>query len=126
MSEASLANWPSLLPAAPLLAALQEEGKSLAKVVTTGNKSMLVRKLASRTQRRFSAAFNMTAAQVEAFETFFHDTLDGGVARFNFTHPRTGEAIEVSFDPSQSTAYTLTPQGSMEYFKVSAKFIIWT
>ena len=114
------------LPVAPLIAAYQEEAKTLAKSITSGNKSLIVRKLATRTQRPISVAFNLSAEQVETFELFFNNTLDGGVGRFSFTHPRTGEEIEVSFDPTQSTAFTISPQSSMRYFKLTAKFIVWS
>ena len=126
MAEVTIPTWPDSLPLSPLIAAFQEEGKSLARAVTSGNKSVIVRKIATRTQRPISVAFNLSAEQVETFEQFFYGTLDGGVGRFSFTHPRTTDVIEVSFDPSQTTAFTIAPQSSMRYFKLTAKFIIWT
>lgn len=121
----SLPTWPVGLPIAPLLAEYTEPNKSLVTSVTSGNKSKIVRKTSSRTQRPLTVAFNLSASQVELFETFFYSTLEGGAIRFTFTHPRTLDNIECSFDPGQETAFTITPQDSMSYFKVTTNFIVW-
>lgn len=43
--------------------------------------------------------FHMTTAQLAILSTFVKDTLKG-VARFDFTHPRTGAPVEVQIVPS--------------------------
>lgn len=122
----SIPSWPTTLPVSPLLSSYDEEVKSLTSAVTTGNKSILIRRMSTRTQTPISVAFNFTKNQVAIFETFFYNTLGGGALRFSFTHPRTKEEIEVSFDPSSEVAFKISPQDSMSYFKVSAKFLIWS
>lgn len=122
----TLPAWPGALPLTPLLDAYSESFPSLISNVTTGNKSMIVRKTATRSQTMLSVSFNLTKEQAETFIGFFEDTLDGGAGRFTFTHPRTKEAIEVSFSPTQQEAFTLEPNGSMNYFKISMQLIVWS
>lgn len=118
--------WPAMLPVAPLLSSYKEDARTLTKAVTSGNKSMLIRRVSTRAQTPISVSFNLTKDQVNMFESFFYDVLAGGALRFSFVHPRKGTTIEVSFDPSAETAYTIEPQESMAYFKVNAKFLIWS
>lgn len=125
-TEIVLPAWPGTLPLTPLLDAYNEAYPTLIANVTTGNKSMIVRKMATRSQTILSTSFNLTKAQAEIFEDFFYITLDGGAGRFTFTHPRKKEAIEVSFSPTQNEAFTLTPNGSMDFYKVSMKLIVWS
>ena len=122
---AALPEWPSTLPVAPLISAYAETHKTLVTAVTTSNKSVLVRKNATRAQPTFTVDFNLTAAQTTTFETFFYDTLEGGAIRFTFKHPRLGTNIEVSFDPTQDSAFTIDPQSSMENFKITTKLLVW-
>lgn len=46
-----------------------------------------------------SVNFLMTTNQVEILDSFIKDTLQG-TARFGFTHPRTGNVVEVRIIPS--------------------------
>lgn len=119
--------WPPSLPQAPLLSAYNERYSSTVTSVTTGNKSLLIRKNSSRAQDRLEVAFIVTRKQVEIFKTFFNDTLDGGSRRFYFEHPRTLEDVECSFDPTTDAPFTITPADNitMEYFKITATFIVW-
>lgn len=117
--------WPESLPLAPLLAAYNESHSSLAASVTTGNKSILLRRNATRAQPKLNVAFALSRKQVEYFETFFNDTLAGGTLRFTFEHPRKRENIEVSFDPTNESGFTIEPQDSMEVYKVSFTLIVW-
>lgn len=122
----SLPAWPSSLPLAPLIDAYNEAFPSLMANVTTGNKSLLLRKMASRSQITLDISFNLTEEQATIFEEFFYLTLDGGSLRFTFTHPRKKTEIEVSFSPTQQTAFTLKPNGSMEFFEVSFQLLVWS
>lgn len=122
----SLPSWPVSLPIAPLLAAYLENHPSLSTSVTTGNKSKLIRKTSSRTQIPIVVEFNFSEAQMNVFETFFYNTLEGGAIRFTFVHPRTKQLVEVSFDPSQQNVFTISPNGSMRYFKVTTQFLVWS
>lgn len=119
--------WPASLPIAPLLATYNERYASTVTAVTTGNKSLLVRKNSSRAQNRLDVAFMLNKKQVEYFKTFYNDILDGGSTRFYFQHPRTLEDIECSFDPTTDQPFTITPADNltMKYYKLVATFIIW-
>ena len=126
MADITLPSWPSSLPLQPLLDAYNESFPSLISNVTTGNKSIIIRKMASRSQTSLSVSFNLTKEEADIFENFFNSTLDGGALRFTFTHPRKKEQIEVSFSPSQQVAFTLTPNGSMNYFKIDFNLLVWS
>lgn len=117
--------WPVSLPQEPLIAGFTEEKKSLITSVTTGNRSMIVRKVASRTQNKITVSFNFSDEEMDTFENFFNNVLDGGANVFTFEHPRTHVVYNMSFDPSQSVAYKVEPNGSMRFFKVSTSFIVW-
>lgn len=125
-TEISLPSWPEALPLAPLLDAYDEAHPSLISNVTTGNKSMIVRKMATRSQVVLSTSFNLTRDQASIFEDFFYITLDGGASRFTFTHPRKKEEIEVSFSPTQNEAFTLSPNGSMDFYELAMQLIVWS
>ena len=86
--------------------------KSLASVVTTGNKSAIIRRNTTRSQTPI--AFNFTKEQVAFFETFSMILLVGESS--SFTHPRK-TTIEVSFDPSQEEVYTIEPQDNMSFLR---------
>lgn len=122
----SLPSWPVTLPIAPLLAAYSEQHPNLATSVTAGNKTKLIRRASTRTQIPISVDFNFSKEQMTLFETFVYTTLEGGSIRFTFVHPRTEQAIEVSFDASQQNLFTITPNGSMRYFKVATQFLVWS
>lgn len=117
--------WPFTLPLSPLLDAYDETHASLAQSVTSGNKSILLRRNSTRSQSKLNVAFSLKKQQVGYFETFFYDTLAGGTLRFSFEHPRKLEQIEVSFDPTSDQAFTIAPQQSMSYYKVSFTLIVW-
>lgn len=119
--------WPATLPVSPLLAEYSETHSTLATSVTTGNKSILLRRNTTRAQDRLSVSFVFTRQQVEYFTTFFYDTLAGGTLRFSFTHPRTLQVIECSFDPTTDQGFTIEPAGNdtMKHYHVAFTLIIW-
>lgn len=55
------------------------------------------RKRFTRTLRIFSFTLRLTNAQLATLRTFIDTTSDGGVLRFNWTHPVTSVAYEVRF-----------------------------
>ena len=124
--DISLPTWPLELPIAPLISAYQEQYPSLISSVTSGNKSKLIRKTSTRSQISIIVHFNLTKDQVDSFVSFIDDVLEGGAVRFTFRHPRTYEQIEVSLDPTQTNRFTIDPNGSMDYFKVTTQFIVWS
>lgn len=126
IEDVAIPSWPVTLPTAPLFAAYSEQHPSLAAVVTSGNKSKLIRKTSTRAQVPISVEFNFSKDQMTLFENFVYTTLEGGAIRFTFKHPRTEQVVDVSFDASQQNLFTIVPNGSMEYFKVSTQFLIWS
>lgn len=121
----AFSTWPILLPQAPLLADFQEISTSTTSSVTTGNKSILVRRNTTRSQDRLKVSFHFTREQVDIFNEFYYDVLGGGAKIFYFKHPRTLKIIMVSFDPTSEQGFQLTPLGSMNHYKVDATFLIW-
>lgn len=117
--------WPSSLPQAPLLDSYSEKYTTLAQAVTTGNKSILVRRNSTRAQDKISVSFNLTKEQVGYFERFYYNTLAGGTLRFSFIHPRTKSVIDVSFDPTSDNSFSIEPNGSMRNFVLTLQLIIW-
>lgn len=117
--------WPDSLPLSPLLDAYEETHSSLAQSVTSGNKSILLRRNSTRAQSKLSVAFALRRKEVEYFTAFFYDTLAGGTLRFTFEHPRTRKQIEVSFDPTSDQAFTIQPQQTMELYKIAFTLIVW-
>jgi len=97
--------WPASLPQNPQKG-FSESGGS--KVLRTSMDSGM-----SKTRRRglqpslLSLSFIMTNTQVAAFENFFNNTIKG-VARFGFTHPRTGSIVETRIVPQGEYPYNLT------------------
>lgn len=65
----------------------------------------------AKRRRRFTAAPKklkvtkvLTSTQLDAFITFFEDTIAGGATKFNYTHPRTGGTVEVAFTKTPEPA----------------------
>lgn len=62
--------------------------------------------------------FRMSTSQVATLKTFVDSTI-GGVARFNFTHPRTGSSIEARIVPSGDGAMYSISEATNGYWNVS-------
>lgn len=121
----NIPTWPDSLPLSPLLDAYNEKHSSLAQSVTTGNKSILLRRNSTRSQTRLNVEFALNRKQTEYFETFFYTTLAGGTLRFTFRHPRKNKDVEVSFDPTSDDGFSIEPQQSMEIYKIAFTLIVW-
>lgn len=126
--ESPLPVWPPTLPIEPLLADFSEENPILSTGMTTGNKSTIMRRVATRRQKKLYVAFHFTRYQVSFFERFYNDGLNEGLRRFEFEHPRTRKIIQCSFDPTTDQAYTITPYitAKMKHYKAEMTFIVWS
>lgn len=122
----TIPSWPSTLPSRPQRTSYQEQIPGMSQVVTTGNKSLLVRRNSTRAQEKLSVVYVLSSDQVEYLKMFYNDTLAAGTLRFNYTHPVTGKVIEVSFDPSSENGLTITPFEKTLHWQVSMTFIIWS
>jgi hypothetical protein len=49
--------------------------------------------------------YHLTASEVATLDTFFVTTTRGGTLEFNWTHPRTGAAVEARFVPGTAPSY---------------------
>lgn len=92
-------NWPPTLPQTPTVAGYGETlGVHMLRTpVDAGPPKQ--RKIGNRSDQ-LTLGFQLTTAQVATLTTFAKTTV-AGVKRFNFTHPRTGAAIECRLVPSQ-------------------------
>jgi hypothetical protein len=107
--------WPGGLPASPLTDYTEE--KNLNVLITpmdAGPAKMRRRSLMPDTLR---VSYVLTAAQVSTLETFVFTTLSG-IARFNYTHPRTGVSEEVRIVPQGEAMYTISYE-SKDLYRVN-------
>lgn len=70
-----------------------------------------------------SAAFILTRSEHAAFSTWYDDTLAGGSAWFNWTHPITGAAVEAQFAGERAIKTTVIAGGRI---KISCQMRIRT
>lgn len=117
--------WPEELPIKPLLDAYSERPAKVTTSMSTQNKSPIVRRTATRGNRRIDVEFNLTYEQLEVFEDFCTEKLNQCSGIFRFVHPRTKSIVDVSFDPNSDPPYELTANGSNKYWLVRFTLMIW-
>lgn len=61
------------------------------------------------------APFILDRDEAASLETFYFDTLKGGVEKFNWTHPRTGQSVVARFKGGEK--FRLTPLGAAFKFE---------
>lgn len=89
--------WPSALPAYPLTEHYAETmGETSLRTEMEAGPAK-VRRRTTAAVRRFALGYLLNKTEVSALETFYHDTLEGGTLRFDFTHPRTGSTVACRF-----------------------------
>lgn len=103
---ATTINWPATLPQYAFAQRYSErQGVLLARTPMDAGPAK-VRRVGAKPEV-LGVSFEMTSAQVSTLETFVKTTLKG-VARFNFTHPRTSTSREVRIVPSgEGDMYTV-------------------
>jgi len=99
------ADWPTTLPAAPLAEGFNE---MMPDVVLRTDMDTGPAKLRRRTTAEVSAlqvAYLLSATETALLDDFYMNTLGGGTLSFNYTHPRTAEAVTCRFarPPSYAT-----------------------
>jgi hypothetical protein len=98
--------WPLSLPQSPQKGFTESIGVNIIRTPTDQGPAK-TRKRSLRASP-LSVNFLMTTAQTEVLETFCLNTLQA-TARFDFTHPRTFQTVEVRIVPSQDgELYKLT------------------
>lgn len=102
--------WPTSLPQCPLRSGF-EDALAINTISTPMDNGPAKTRRRSAKQVPIPMMFYMTSAQVVTLEAFIRDDLLG-VRRFNFTHPRTGAAIEVCIVPDgDGRHFNLVPAG---------------
>lgn len=89
--------WPSTLPQEPLQQGYEEARQSGVVRTQMDKGPPKARQRSSATVSRFQMRFRITGSQVATLESFFEDDLDYGALRFDWTHPRTGAAVQFRF-----------------------------
>lgn len=89
--------WPATLPEYVLQDGFGESlnQQTIESQPDTG--SPKVRRRYTKVVRKFDITIQMTQAQKATFETFYHDTLDGGSLTFDWVNPLTREAATFRF-----------------------------
>jgi hypothetical protein len=90
-------NWPFTLPQAPIAEGYQESpGETVIRTPMD---------IGPAKQRRcytvgipqLTVTWELEGSEVDTFQTFFENTLEGGALSFEMPHPRTGGSISVRF-----------------------------
>lgn len=93
--------WPVGLPQKPNTDYSESSGTLILRTSMDAGPAKM-RRRGARTNT-LQVTFEMSTAQVEILRAFSEDDLKG-TARFGFTHPRTGEIVEVRIVPQQDGA----------------------
>ena len=90
-------NWPELLPYGLLAEGFSKQPQdNVTRTAMDAGPQKARRRYTARTVR-YSGRQVFDAAELAVFEQFFHTVLAGGVLRFNFADPVTGETAEFRF-----------------------------
>jgi hypothetical protein len=93
-----MATWPLTLPQAPLAEGYQESpGETVIRTpMDVGPPKQ--RRANTAGVKQWTVTWELEASQVETFQTFFEETLEGGALSFELPHPRIdGSAVTVRF-----------------------------
>jgi hypothetical protein len=103
--------FPASLPQSPLMNQFREN-ISVNIIRSPMDLGVAKQRRRSSNPSVLDIGYIFTAANVTTFETFVLETIKG-VARFNYTHPRTLEAVEVRIIPkSDGTLYSVEKQAT--------------
>lgn len=90
-------SWPATLPQHVLEQGYSEklEDQTIETQVDAGIAK--IRRRYTSANQLFQVTIQMTNAQAQTFETFYRDTLQGGVLSFDWVHPRYRTAASFRF-----------------------------
>lgn len=104
-------SWTALnVPQRPQRSSWSREGQA-ARWTFEADSGLTYARPSGRRGDKLSVTFIMTRAQAITFENWFHNTLREGTLCFTFADPDTNSNLTVRFDPSASSAYTVTAIG---------------
>lgn len=111
----AIPTWPTTLPLQPLVDGYEETWFSQTEHKTPANGAPMVRRTQKLSIVAFKVKFVLTEDQVNILNNFIYETLEGGALRFEFTHPRTKELVEMSFYGKDTSSELVTigePKGT--------------
>ena len=108
--------WPPTLPQMPL----SNYSETTGVLVIRTQPDVGPAKMRRRGQRPdvLNVQYDMSTAQVETLRSFIQDTLRG-TTRFGYTHPRTGQVVEVRVVPQGDGQFFTTSYLLPNYWQVS-------
>ena len=108
--------WPTDLPQYALESGYQEslEDQTIETQMDSGPAK--VRRRFTTGYRKYQLVIQMSAAQMEIFETFFLETLQGGSLPFDWLHPRTRAPKTFRF---RRPPPSISPIGGSQYSRVT-------
>lgn len=108
--------WPPTLPQRPLVNYSETSGALILRTQTDAGPAKMRRR--GKRPDTLSVQFDMSSAQVETLRVFTQDTLNA-TARFDFTHPRTLQTVEVRIIPQNDGALFSLSYLLPEFWQVS-------
>lgn len=89
--------WPLTLPAAPLLDACRDIPADIVLRTRMEQGPAKLRRRTTAGVGKLQLAYILSMDETADLETFYRETLLGGTLAFDFTHPRSGDAISCRF-----------------------------
>lgn len=89
--------WPTTLPATPLLDRFRETAPNTLIRTEMEQGPAKMRQRTTAGVRTLSVNYLLSAAQVTTLDTFYVSDTAGGSIPFDYTHPRTGDALSCRF-----------------------------
>lgn len=114
-------SWPLSLPQVPNRGYTEELGVLVLR--TPMDKGPAKQRRRGVRPDTLNVSFLMTGTQVETLRSFIDNTIQG-VARFDFTHPRTSSTVEVRIVPKDGGTMFNLQYVAPDYYTVSLQFEI--
>lgn len=89
--------WPGTLPVRPLEQGYEETMRESQVRSSIDGMPIVQRQRSPGYSKPMSLTFELTSAQLDAFQSFFRTDLGYGAIAFDFTHPRTGASVSMRF-----------------------------
>lgn len=113
--------WPPALPQVPQRGFSESVGANIIRTPTDQGPAKQRRR--SLRPSTMGVSFLMTTAQVAILQDFLYDTLQG-VKAFDFTHPRTGYAVNTRVVPGQDGELFKSTYAAPGYWTITLNFEI--
>lgn len=97
-----IATWPLTLPQAPAFGYSEQRKRNLASFSPDDAGAPQARNRSTAVPVVLGLRFEMTTAQLAAFDSFYEDDLSDGILPFEWTNPVTGYTARYIFAPDQA------------------------